>query len=180
MRPAPRARSLRRRVATLALSGAVLAALAADRADAKSAEPTSLRVEGMTYVGSRDGTREVLLRSREASLLPAEDRAELHEVEAEVRGRGSDRAFTMRCDRVDLEIESQDFLAEGDVRGETDGGQRYRTEWVRYRHEAGLLYTDAPVELRDANGRFRGDGFRYHVEERRFELVGNVSVEQGP
>jgi hypothetical protein len=41
-----------------------------------------------------------------------------------------------------------------------------------------LLHTDAEVTVVDGAGRFRGDGFRYHIEERRFELLGNVSVEQ--
>ena len=143
-------------------------------------EGTALKVTGMTFVGSRTGVREMVLRSREAWLRPGDDEALLSEVEAEVTDPEDGRHFTMTCARVDLDIASNDFLAEGDVQGSTSDGQRYRTEWVRYRHEEGLVFTDAPVEVTDARGRFRGDGFRYHVDERRFELIGNVRVEQTP
>jgi hypothetical protein len=34
--------------------------------------------------------------------------------------------------------------------------------------------------MNDSHGSFRGNGFRYHVRERRFELLGNVRVEQRP
>ena len=37
-----------------------------------------------------------------------------------------------------------------------------------------------PVVVIDETGSFRGDGFRYHVKERRFQILGNVRVEQGP
>ena len=77
-----------------------------------------------------------------------------------------------------MNIETTDFSAEGDVQGETGDGQRYWAPWVRYDHDEGLLYTDAPVRLVDAAGTFRGDGFRYHVHERRFRLLENVRVEQ--
>jgi lipopolysaccharide export system protein LptA len=50
---------------------------------------------------------------------------------------------------------------------------------VRYDHEDAVLFTDAPVRMVDDTGVFRGDGFRYHVKERRFQLLGNVRVEQG-
>jgi hypothetical protein len=75
-------------------------------------------------------------------------------------------------------VETNDFIAEGDVQGETGDGQRYWAPWVRYDHDGGVLYTDAPVRMVDATGHFRGDGFRYHVRERRFQLLGNVRVEQ--
>jgi hypothetical protein len=32
--------------------------------------------------------------------------------------------------------------------------------------------------MTDRSGSFRGDGFRYHVKDRRFKLLGNVRVEQ--
>lgn len=171
----------------LAAAGLALAALAvaADAADAAGAagamaEATSLRVTGMTFVGSRAGEREIVLRSQVAHFRPESQRAELRDVSALVSDALDGRSFTMTCARVELDIETNDFLAEGDVRGEIGEGQRYAAPWVRYEHERGLLYTDAPVRMEDATGSFRGDGFRYHVDERRFELLGNVRVEQRP
>ena len=54
------------------------------------------------------------------------------------------------------------------------------TPWVRYDHAASLLLSDAPVTVVGATGTLQGDGFRYHVDERRFELLGNVTVVQEP
>jgi len=146
-----------------------------------AAQATSLEVKGMIFVGSRAGVREVVLRSRTARLQPKEQKAELDEVSATVtEDEAGKRSFTMNCNRVELDIAKSDFRAVGNVRGETAEGQRYSAPWVQYVHEQGLLYTDAPVEMTDAHGSFRGNGFRYHVHERRFELLGNVRVEQRP
>lgn len=159
----------------------LVAALTAP-ADAASnpAQATSLEVQGMIFVGSRAGVREVVLRSRTARLQPREQKAELDEVSAIVTEEAGTRSFTMNCSRVELDIANSDFRAIGNVRGETAEGQSYTAPWVQYVHEQGLLYTDAPVEMTDAHGSFRGNGFRYHVHERRFELLGNVRVEQHP
>lgn len=170
----------------LALIAAALVSLAlpgisrAAKPTVSMSEATALRVTGMTFVGSRGGVREVVLRSRTASLRPADNVAELNEVSAHVSEDAGGRSFSMTCARVELDIATNDFLAEGDVRGETGDGQRYSAPWVRYEHDGGLLFTDAPVEMNDSTGRFRGDGFRYYVEEKRFELLGNVRVEQLP
>ena len=59
-------------------------------------------------------------------------------------------------------------------------GRRYSAPWVRYDHEASMLLTDAPVTVVDASGTLRGDGFRYYIDERRFELLGNVIVDHEP
>jgi LPS export ABC transporter protein LptC len=159
----------------------VASLLARPRPAIAAAEATSLEVQGMIFVGSRAGAREVVLRSRTARLQPEKQVAELDDVSATVtEDDASGRSFTMNCERVELDIARSDFLADGNVRGETAEGQRYSAPWVRYVHEQGLLYTDAPVEMNDAHGSFRGNGFRYHVHERRFELLGNVRVEQRP
>ena len=88
-------------------------------------------------------------------------------------------SFGVRCDRGELNVETNDFLAEGDVQGTAGDSRQYQAAWVRYNHEQQLLYTDAPVRMQDETGDFRGDGFRYYVKERRFELLGNVTLVQG-
>jgi LPS export ABC transporter protein LptC len=164
-----------------ALAIALVAALAQPGPARAAAEATSLEVQGMIFVGSRAGVREVVLRSRTARLHPEKQLAELEDVSATVtEDEAGQRSFTMNCARVDLDIARSDFEAKGDVRGETAEGQHYSAPWVKYVHEQGLLYTDAPVVMNDSHGSFRGNGFRYHVHERRFELLGNVRVEQRP
>jgi LPS export ABC transporter protein LptC len=172
----PRRLTAARTLASLLFLGIALAPIEGSRA----VDATALEVEGMTFVGSRAGLREVVLRSATASLRPERNVAELFDVRAELTDDEEGRNVSMTCARVELDIETNDFLAEGGVVGETAEGQRYATSWVRYEHETGLLYTDAPVSMDDSRGSFRGDGFRYHVQDRRFELLGNVRVEQRP
>jgi LPS export ABC transporter protein LptC len=154
--------------------------VAAAVASAVTPASPELRITGMTFVGSRGSEREVVLRAQRALFRPAERIADLEDVHAEVTHPGEGGGFTMSCDRAELNLESHDFIAEGNVRGETRSGQRYRAPWVRYEHETGVLYTDAPVRMEDVTGVFRGDGFRYHTRERRFQLLGDVQVEQIP
>ncbi|MEE2677711.1 MAG: LPS export ABC transporter periplasmic protein LptC [Myxococcota bacterium] len=140
---------------------------------------SELRVTGMTFVGSRAGASEFVVRAERAVFLPENDVAQLEDVEV-LSETASDegRAFAVRCDRGELDVMTNDFLAEGNVRGQTGDGQFYEAPWVRYEHERALLYTDAPVVMQDDTGRFRGDGFRYFVKQGRFRLLGNVSLEQ--
>jgi len=136
---------------------------------------SELRVTGMTFVGSRGETSEFVLRAERAVFFPETNIAELEDVEV-VSEDG--REFEVRCDRGELDVETGNFLAEGNVRGKAGAGQFYRAPWVRYEHEQSLLYTDAPVTMHDDTGRFHGDGFQYFVKQGRFRLLGNVSLEQ--
>ncbi len=158
-------------------SGLVLALLAVAPSGYAAEASSVLRLTGITFVGSRGAEREVVLRSRRAVFRTADRTASLEGVNALVTEEGEGRSFTVTCERAELNVETNDFSAEGDVQGETGDGQRYWAPWVRYDHDEGLLYTDAPVRLVDAAGSFRGDGFRYHIRERRFRLLGNVRVE---
>jgi LPS export ABC transporter protein LptC len=159
-----------------ALAGPLVAA-----ARAADSDPASvLEVTGMTFVRSRGDARELVVRARYGLLWPDTDIAKLEEVEAVVTDAGSGRRFEMHCDRAELDVENNDFRAEGNVHGVMSDGRSYSAPWVRYEHEKGVLYSDGPVVLVDDAGTFRGDGFRYLVEEGRFRLLGNVSVVQTP
>jgi LPS export ABC transporter protein LptC len=138
-----------------------------------------LRVEGMTFVGSRGSNGELVVRATHALFFPDTGIANLEEVDARVHDDDQGENFRMQCDRAQLNVETNDFTATGNVRGVTAEGQSYRVPWVRYEHDNALLLSDAPVIMVDKAGTFRGDGFRYHITERRFELLGNVTVEQG-
>jgi LPS export ABC transporter protein LptC len=137
-------------------------------------------VTGMTFVASRGETSELVLRAREATFHPDTNVAELGGVRATAVDSERGHDFTVSCARGELDVDTNDFLAEGDVRGTTGDGQDYSAPWVRYDHAEGLLYTDAPVVMHDASGSFEGDGFRYVLSERRFRLLGNVRVVQAP
>lgn len=137
-----------------------------------------LVLRGMTYVGERGKHGEFVVRAREARFRPDSNMVLLEDVRVIATDPDERRNFDVRCDKGELDIENNDFMAMGDVRGATGDGQRYRASWVRYDHEKDLLYSDAPVLMEDETGTFQGDGFRYYADQRRFQLTGNVRMVQ--
>ena len=142
------------------------------------ADAPVLQVTGMTFVSSHDSMREIVVHSLHAKFHTDTKVAELDGVQAEVSEGDRGRSFSMTCKRAELDLEKNDFLAQGDVKGVTEEGQHVSAPWVRYDHEKGVVFSDAPVRMTDRSGSFRGDGFRYQVKDRRFKLLGNVRVEQ--
>jgi LPS export ABC transporter protein LptC len=137
-------------------------------------------VSGMTFVSSRADQSELILRSKHATYYTETDSAALRGVNAEVTTANNRFSFQVTCEQGELNLKSNDFHASGGVEGRTDSGQSFRTEWVRYNHEDGLLYTEAPVIITEESGTYRGGGFRYLVRERRFKLLDGASVVQEP
>jgi len=142
------------------------------------ADAAVLQITGMTFVSSHDSMREIVVRSLHAKFHTDTKVAELDGVQAEVSEGDRGRSFSMTCKQAELDLEKNDFFAQGDVKGVTEEGQHVFAPWVRYDHEKGVVFSDAPVHMTDRSGSFRGDGFRYQVKERRFKLLGNVRVEQ--
>jgi LPS export ABC transporter protein LptC len=173
-----RAQNRRRKCAIGLLAACALLALGAESGESRFT--SQLRVEGMTFVGSRGTANELVLRAQHADFHPETNLAVLSDVHATALDVRDKRTFDVFCERGELDVETNDFLAEGNVHGSTGEGQRYRTAWVRYDHDRGVLYTDAPVSMEDDSGSFRGDGFRYDTRKRSFRLLGNVSVVQKP
>ncbi|MBC8188106.1 MAG: hypothetical protein H8E78_07875 [Proteobacteria bacterium] len=139
-----------------------------------------LHVRGMTFVASEASSNEILLRAESARIYPDRQVASLETVYVEV-APGIDRlGFEMRCDTGQLNLSTQDFMAEGHVVGTIEGGRQFEALWVAYDEALGVLYTDEPVLIIDQDGRYRGGGFRYFVNEQRFRLQGGASVVREP
>jgi LPS export ABC transporter protein LptC len=139
-----------------------------------------LNVLGMTFVASEGSSNDILLRAERARFYPEREVADLEQVEVEVASGGNRVGFEMRCDRGQLNLSTRDFLAEGNVVGTIEGGRQFEAQWVAYDEKKGILYTDEPVLIVDENGRYRGGGFRYYVNEQRFRLQGGATVVQEP
>lgn len=139
-----------------------------------------IHIRGMTFVASEGSSNEILLRAERARFYPDRQIADLEQVEVEVAPGDGRVGFEMRCDRGQLNLSTQDFLAEGNVVGSIEGGRQFEALWVAYDEEEGLLYTDEPVLIVDEDGRYRGGGFRYFVNEQRFRLQGGVTIVQEP
>lgn len=147
-------------------------------AHAESESP-ELIIDGMTFVSSRDDANEVVLESDRAIYRSDDDWVELEGVRAEVT-RSKDFAFDVRCRSGELDLKTNDFIARGNVTGRTESGQEFTTDWVRYEHDEGVLYTTEAVVIREGTGTYRGGGFRYLVRERRFKLLEGASVVHTP
>ena len=143
----------------------------------ESREPV-LSLRGMTYVASRGESNEVVLDAARARVLPEQDVAHLEQVRAKLSAVDGEGALDLTCERGTFRMSSGDFLAEGNVHGTTGDGRRFVTDSLNYRHGQALVTTDQPVVIRDGAGTYRGGGFRYHVRENRFRLLGGATVVQ--
>ncbi len=139
-----------------------------------------LNVRGMTFVASQPQGDSVVLHAETARFDTDAEVAYLIGVEANVPVADEKLGLRLRCDEGEVDLASNDFLASGNVQGRTDGGRHFTTKWVRYDHQEGALYTDAPVVIAEEGTTYRGGGFRYLIRDRRFRLMGGASVIQEP
>lgn len=139
-----------------------------------------LDVDGMTFVSSRGNLNELVLQATHARFDTRDERVYLDEVRAKVAPSLKAGSFEIECLEGELDLETSDFEARGDVRGWTEGGREFVTDWVKYDHEAGLLFTNSPVLISEDAIQYRGGGFQYFVRDRRFRLLGGASVVQVP
>lgn len=182
MPPVPDRTASLRRAASPCVSAVALAFLAVSAvsaAPASYAQAPPLDLTGMTFVSSTDDDTEVVVRAETARYRPDADVADLDRVTAFVHPSPG-KTIEIRCDEGTLNLDSNSFWARGNVRGRTDDGREFRAPWVRYSHEEGLLYTNAPVRIAEAGTTLEGGGFRYYVREDRFRLLGGATVVQEP
>ncbi len=132
----------------------------------------------MTFVASREDNNALILRAAHARFDTDAKMAYLRVVNAEVPATAEQRGFKMWCDASVVDLATNDFEATGNVHGQTDSGERFQAEWVRYDHERGVLFTDSPVRIRDRGTTVEGGGFDYDIESRSFQLRGGTRVVQ--
>ena len=156
------------------------AALASLAVTALAAEQQSMELRGLTFVGSRGAARDLVLEARRARFFPDTNVTYLEDVHAVVDPQDGNPGFEMECDRGELWLETNDFVATGNVRGRTADGRRFTTAWVRFDQTQGVAYTDAPVMIEEAGGTYSGGGFRYTLRDQRFKLLRGASMVREP
>jgi LPS export ABC transporter protein LptC len=134
---------------------------------------------GMVYASSNGAVNEVVLAADHALILPEQEVAYLTVVRAELDSAEGEGGLDMTCDSGTFELDTGDFIAEGNVRGVTGDGRRFRTESLHYSHDRALVTSTVPVVIRDDTGTYRGGGFHYYVRENRFKLLRGATVVQG-
>jgi LPS export ABC transporter protein LptC len=148
-------------------------------AQSQQAAPPALELGDMTFVVSEGTKNEVVLVAEYARVETGEKLAHLRTVHVVLASDRETPGLDMTCDRGVVNIETSDFDAEGNVRGITGDGRRFRTERLRYKHGPGMVTTTAPVDIEDDAGSYTGNGgFRYYVRENRFQLHSAATVVQ--
>jgi LPS export ABC transporter protein LptC len=135
-----------------------------------------LAVTGMTFVQSEGEKANMVVQADHGRLDPDAKVVHLDVVRTFVSGDAERTGFELTCDKGELVLETRALLATGNVRGRTADGRAFSTTWVRYDPKKQLAFTDAPVEIEDETGSLHGGGFRYHVKEGRFRLLGGATV----
>lgn len=157
---------------------AIAVALLASGAAAAASPP--LRIAGMTFVASTAGVTELLVAAEEAEVDVTAQRADLETVHARWAGADGRTSLELRCERGEFDLETNDLVAVGDVRGLLSDGREFRGPWLRYDRANGVAFTDAPVTILDQGRTLRGGGLRYYVRDRRLRLTAGASVVELP
>jgi len=174
-RPATRRVNAARLCRALAACLLVLPGLAAAAA-VEGRGIAGLTIAGMTFVQSDGETAAMVVEAERGRLDPQTNIVHLESVTTRVSGNAERSGFELTCDQGELTLGDHALLATGNVRGKTADGRTFVAPWVRYDPKKEIAYTDAPVEIEEANGSLHGGGFRYHVREGRFRLLGGATV----
>jgi hypothetical protein len=168
------------RPAHIAILAAALAAWFPIASLAETPRAVALALDGMRYVLARGGKAEVVVEAERADVSPQSGRIELSGVRArlgKLAGQSADLGgLELSCARGTLDLEAREFSAIGRVEGRTQDGRSFVTDGIRYRHDRGLVASDAPVLLSDEAGETRGGGFQFWVRENRFRVSGGATV----
>ena len=164
-----------RRAAVALLSGLLVALLSRV---AVAAPP--MQISDMTFVSSSGPIADLVVEARHAVVDVQTNRAQLEAVVAEFAGDDGLKSLELSCDRGEFDLATNDFLAQGEVRGRLADGRRFEGPWLRYDRARGIAYTDAPVTILEGDRTLRGGGFRYHVRQGRLRLTGGASVVETP
>ena len=135
------------------------------------ASAVELVLSDMTYVDSQAGEPGMVLAAERARIPSGGELAHLEGVQLDAAGEDGVSSLILTCDRAVLNLTTSDFSAEGNVRGRTSDGHRFRTEQADFLQEAAVIESRAPVDIIDPAGtRLVGEGFRYSIRSRRMRM----------
>ncbi len=151
------------------------------RAAGESSPAPVLVLTEMVFVSSEGAANGVVLSASRARLDQTMNIAHLEGVRVRANGEGNELSLAMTCDQARLDLNTNDFRAEGDVQGTTADGRRFSTPWAVFDQETGEVSTEASVRIVDESGiTLSGVGFRYEVRNQRMRLLSDATVVQGP
>jgi LPS export ABC transporter protein LptC len=147
-------------------------------ASAATAAAPPMRLQQLAFVATRENTTEVRVEAVAGVIEESIGKATLETVHAEWSGADGKPSLEITCERGELDLESNDLLASGDVHGTLADGRRFVGPWLRYDRARGVAFTDAPVQILEGSRVLRGGGFEYFVRDRRLRLTAGAKVEE--
>lgn len=139
-----------------------------------------IEISGMTFVASRNSRNEVVVWAEKARVDMVSQTAHLEQIHVSFSSEGSRLEVELRCATGDLDLATNAFRLEGNVEGRTRDGWRFEAEWIAYDDATSLLYSDAPVVIRERGGLYEGGGLRYELTTRRLRLLRGARVVRQP
>ena len=166
-----------RRIATTLRRSAALAFALLPSAASSAAPP--LRLEHLTFVATHEAAPELRVQADVALIYEDANKAMLETVDAEWADAVGRPSLRVRCKSGELDLETNDLLATGDVHGELADGRRFRAPSLRYDPSKGMAFTRAPVEILEGDDRvLRGGGLEYLVKNGKLRLTSGAKVEE--
>lgn len=156
---------------------AALAVVVAAAGHVRAAGPP-MRLSEMTFVASSENVTEIRVEAASGVIDEAANRADLETVHAQWAGADGKMSLELTCERGELDLETNDLVATGNVRGLLSDGRRFVGPSLRYDRARGVAFTDAPVEIIEEGRILSGGGFQYHVRDRRLRLTAGARVEE--
>lgn len=146
-------------------------------APVQAADPP-MRLSGMTFVASSESVTEVRVEAESGVIDEAANKALLETVEAEWAGADGKPSLELTCERGELDLETNDLVATGNVHGLLADGRRFVGPSLRYDRARGVAYTDTPVQIIEEGRVLSGGGFEYHVRDRRLRFTSGARVQE--
>ncbi len=137
-----------------------------------------MRLSKMTFLASSGNITEVRVEADSGVIDDVANRAHLEAVHAELAGADGKPSLELTSESGELDLETNDLVVSGNVRGVLADGRRFVGPSLRYDRERGVAFTDAPVEIIENDRVLTGGGFRYYVRDRRLRLTGGARVEE--
>jgi len=138
--------------------------------------PEALTLSGITFTASGGSAAEFTVWAEQAHVDPGGEELWLEQVGLTIHASAQREAVEIRCVEGHFRMKTESFRLQGNVRGRIGAERIFHAEWVAYDESKDVLYSGAPVEVREAGAIYHGGGFRYRVADGVLELVSGVEV----
>ena len=132
-------------------------------------------MSNVRFVDTRRGKRNWMVESKTARLLKEKDRAFFEHVHITFYGK-DDREMHLYSDRGELDTDSRNMRAEGDIRGRSSDGLEFFTSTLRYNYKKREISTDAPVKIIASGFETEGVGMVLDVDMESVRLLDQVRL----